>query len=46
MVEVLHYLTASGKNPFEEWLNSLRDAKAEARIAVRIARLAAGNFGD
>jgi putative addiction module killer protein len=46
MVEIRHYLTASGKNVFEEWLDSLRDAKAEARIAARIARLTAGNFGD
>ncbi len=46
MVEVRHYLTASGKNVFREWLDSLKDVKAEARIAARIARLAAGNFGD
>ena len=46
MFEIRHYLTASGKNVFEEWLDSLRDATVEARIAARIARLAAGNFGD
>ena len=46
MYEIRHYLTARGKNVFEEWLDSLKDAKAEARIAVRVARLAAGNFGD
>ena len=46
MYEIRHYLTASGKNLFEEWLDALKDAKAEARIAARIARLAAGNFGD
>lgn len=46
MVEVRHYVTASGRNVFAEWLDSLRDAKAEARIAARIARLTAGNFGD
>ena len=46
MVKIRHYLTASGQNLFEEWLDCLRDAKAEARIAARIARLAAGNFGD
>ncbi len=46
MYEILHYLTASGKDVFEEWLESLRDEKAEARIAARITRLAAGNFGD
>jgi putative addiction module killer protein len=46
MHDVRHYLTESGRNPFEEWLESLRDAKAEARIAARVARLAAGTFGD
>lgn len=46
MNEIRHYLTASGRDLFEEWLKSLKDAKTEARIAARIARLAAGNFGD
>ena len=46
MYEIRHYLTASGKDPFEEWLESLKDAKAEARIVARVARLAVGNFGD
>jgi len=46
MFEILHYLTASGEDVFEQWLDSLRDDKAEARIAARIMRLEAGNFGD
>jgi putative addiction module killer protein len=46
MYEIRHYLTASGKNPFEQWWDSLRDAKVEARIATRLTRLVAGNFGD
>ncbi|MGQ0635270.1 MAG: type II toxin-antitoxin system RelE/ParE family toxin [Planctomycetaceae bacterium] len=46
MRENLHDVTASGKNVFEQWLASLRDDRAEARIAARIARLSAGNFGD
>jgi putative addiction module killer protein len=46
MVEIRHYVTGSGKNLFEEWLDSMKDAKTEARIAARVARLAAGNFGD
>ena len=33
MYEIRHYLTPSGKNLFAEWLDSLRDTKAEARIA-------------
>jgi putative addiction module killer protein/probable addiction module antidote protein len=46
MVEVRHYTTASGKDVFETWLASLKDKATEARIAARIDRLRAGNFGD
>jgi putative addiction module killer protein len=45
-VEVRHYVTLSGKDVFDDWLTRLEDARAQARIAVRINRLAAGNFGD
>jgi len=31
---------------FIEWLNALRDARAVAKIATRIKRMADGNFGD
>jgi putative addiction module killer protein len=31
---------------FVEWLDSLRDIRAKARVLVRIERLAAGNPGD
>jgi putative addiction module killer protein len=31
---------------FSEWLRKLRDARARARIVVRIDRLADGNPGD
>jgi putative addiction module killer protein len=46
MYEIFHYQTADGRDPFQEWLNKLRDRQAKARIAVRINRMAAGNFGD
>jgi putative addiction module killer protein len=46
MFEIRHYITKSGHDIFEEWLDSLRDVKTEARILARISRLAAGNFGD
>jgi putative addiction module killer protein len=46
MIEIQHYLAPSGKDVFEQWLDALKDEKAQARIAVRINRLAAGNFGD
>jgi putative addiction module killer protein len=31
---------------FREWLLGLRDARAKARIAARIARAEGGNLGD
>ncbi|MBA4163883.1 MAG: addiction module antitoxin RelB [Erythrobacter sp.] len=31
---------------FSEWLGSLRDRRARARIVTRLDRLAGGNFGD
>ena len=31
---------------FMSWLNALRDARAVAKVAVRIKRMADGNFGD
>lgn len=31
---------------FDAWLSGLRDRQARQRIAIRIDRLALGNFGD
>ena len=46
IVEVRHYLTPSGKDVFDIWLTRLADSRTQAKIAARIDRLAAGNFGD
>ena len=46
MYELRHYLTPSGDDPFQLWLEGLKDAQARARILVRLNRLAAGSFGD
>ena len=43
-IEIRHYLTRSGKDVFDDWLSELADIRAQAKIAVRINRLAAGNF--
>jgi putative addiction module killer protein len=45
-MEVIRYITNSGKDVFGEWLARLVDPRAAAKIVVRIDRLAAGNFGD
>ena len=46
MIEIRHYVTRAGKDLFDDWLTQLADARAQAKIATRINRLAAGNFGD
>src|SRR3954468_19415525 len=45
-MEIRRYLTDSGRDVVGEWLRSLRDPRARAKVATRIARLEAGNFGD
>jgi putative addiction module killer protein len=46
VIEVRHYLNRAGKDVFDAWLSQLADSRAQAKIAVRINRLAVGNFGD
>ena len=46
MLEIRHYISRAGKDLFDNWLSQLADARAQAKIAVRINRLAAENFGD
>jgi putative addiction module killer protein len=45
-IEIRHYLSRAGKDVFDAWLSRLADARAQAKIAIRINRLAAGSFGD
>lgn len=40
------YATASGRRPFQEWFDSLKDYAAKARILVRLDRIRLGNPGD
>ncbi len=40
------YQVRDGKRPFSEWLNKLRDRRAQQRIDARLARVELGNFGD
>jgi putative addiction module killer protein len=46
VIEVRHYVTRAGIDLFDGWLTRLADVRAQAKIAVRIDRLTAGNFGD
>ena len=45
-MEIRRYVTETGRDLFGEWLTGLRDGQARARVAARVARLEAGNFGD
>jgi putative addiction module killer protein len=40
------FVTKTGKVPFTEWLEALRDPTARAHIKVRLDRVRLGNFGD
>lgn len=44
--EIRNYLTADGRRPFVEWLGSLRDTQARAKIRNRLSRVESGNLGN
>ncbi|MGR3318260.1 MAG: type II toxin-antitoxin system RelE/ParE family toxin [Candidatus Anammoxibacter sp.] len=46
MFEVEEYTTDDGKCPFKEWLHSLKDKRAQAKLFIRMDRAHLGNLGD
>ncbi len=44
--DIEYYRTENGWKPFKEWLDSLRDRKARAKVRVRLDRARLGNLGD
>ena len=44
--EIQYYRTSNGRQPFIEWLESIRDKSTQNRIDKRLERLEDGNFGD
>lgn len=44
--DIQRYITSDGKVPFADWLDSLRDTNAKAKIISRLNRVTAGNLGD
>ncbi|MCM8813200.1 MAG: type II toxin-antitoxin system RelE/ParE family toxin [Candidatus Omnitrophica bacterium] len=44
--KILLYKTQDSKEPFIEWLFSLRDVVTRQRIEMRVERLRYGNYGD
>lgn len=45
-MDIQHYLNRQGQDLYQDWLDNLRDRMAQARITMRINRIAAGAFGD
>jgi putative addiction module killer protein len=46
MNSIIHYLTAAGDDPYQQWMDRLKDRTAQARVTLRVSRVAAGAFGD
>ena len=40
-----YYITESGKKPFKEWLDNLKDIIARQKIRIRLDRVRLGNLG-
>ena len=45
-MDVLHYVSSAGQDPFQVWIDGLRDLRCRVAVLRRIDRLAAGNPGD
>lgn len=43
---VIIFRTQTDREPFTEWLHSIRDGKTRRRILKRLLRVAKGNYGD
>lgn len=46
MIEVLRYQREDDSVPLNDWLASLRDDRARAKLAIRFRRISQGIFGD
>lgn len=44
--EIEYYRTEKDRKPFRDWLESLRDVRARAKVRVRLDRARLGNLGD
>ncbi len=46
MYTIVHYLDASERDIYQDWIDSLKDRVAKIAIIRRVARLELGAFGD
>ena len=44
--EIIIYADDTGKEPFTDWLERLRDPQTRRRIQSRLLRVESGNYGD
>ncbi len=44
-MEIFHYLSPDGRDPFQDWLDGMRDLRCRVAVLRRIDRLANGNPG-
>lgn len=42
---IAYYLTETGKKPFKDWLDSLKDITARQKVRIRLDRVRLGNLG-
>ncbi|MGJ8517159.1 type II toxin-antitoxin system RelE/ParE family toxin [Carnimonas bestiolae] len=45
-MEIRHFVTVGGRNPYAEWRSRIRDTKARIAIDRRLFRVELGNLGD
>ena len=45
-VEIRHYSRRPARDPYQRWLDELKDLRGRVTIQRRIDRIANGNFGD
>lgn len=43
--KIEYFKDSSGRSPFLEWLEKLKDQKGRAKVRIQIDRLERGNFG-
>lgn len=46
MYKLIDYISEDKRVPLKNWLASLLDRQARARVLTRVQRMAQGNFGD
>lgn len=45
-IEIEIYKSRSGKSPFTDWIDGLKEIHTRAKVFTRLDRLKLGNFGD